>query len=352
MSSLFTPLTLRGVTLRNRIVVSPMCQYSSTDGFLEDWHLVHLGSRAVGGAALVIVEASAVEPRGRISPEDAGIWDDRHVAPLERIARFVRSQGAAFGLQLAHAGRKAGTWRPWEGSGPLPKEKSWEPVGPSAIPWDTTWAVPHALTKDEILAIVAKFQDAARRAEAAGLDLVEIHGAHGYLIHSFLSPLSNRREDEWGGDLAGRARFLLAVVDAVRGVWPERKPLFVRVSATDWVEGGLTIEETVAVARMLKGRGVDVVDCSSGGSSPLQKIAAGPGFQVPFAERVRREAGIATMAVGMITEPAQAEAIVREEKADLVALARQELRDPYWPQNAARALGVKPAVPPQYGRAH
>jgi 2,4-dienoyl-CoA reductase-like NADH-dependent reductase (Old Yellow Enzyme family) len=351
MADLFSPLTLRGVTLRNRIVVSPMCQYSSDDGALTDWHLVHLGSRAVGGAGLVFVEATAVEPRGRISPQDSGLWGEKHVAPLARIARFVKEQGAAFGIQLAHAGRKASTRRPWEGHGPLaPAQGGWEPVGPSALPFDDGYPVPHPLDAGEVAAIPRLFADAARRALDAGTDVVEVHAAHGYLLHSFLSPLSNRRTDAYGGDLRGRARLLLETAEAVRRV--VAGPLFVRVSASDWVPGGVEPPDLVAVAKWLKEIGVDVVDCSSGGGSPRQKVAVAPGFQVPFAEKIRREAGVATMAVGLLTEPSQADAVVREERADLVALARELLRDPYWPQRAAKALGVRTGIPPQYARAH
>jgi 2,4-dienoyl-CoA reductase-like NADH-dependent reductase (Old Yellow Enzyme family) len=349
MSQLFTPFTLRGLTVRNRIVVSPMCQYSSDDGALTDWHLVHLGSRAVGGAGLVMIEATAVSPEGRISPWDSGIWAAKHIAPIERIARFVRSEGAALGLQLAHAGRKAGSRRPWEGGGPLPSG-GWIPVGPSAIPWGEGWPVPRALATDELPGIVNLFADAARRAMDAAIQVMEVHAAHGYLLHSFLSPLSNRRSDAYGGDLRGRARLLLETVEGVRRVFPG--PLLVRVSATDWVPGGLEPEDLVQVALWLKDLGVDAVDCSSGGSSPDQKIALGPGYQVPFSERIRSGTGLPTVAVGLITTPADAEAIVREGKADLVALAREILRDPYWPQRAAKALGVRPHVPPQYARAH
>jgi 2,4-dienoyl-CoA reductase-like NADH-dependent reductase (Old Yellow Enzyme family) len=328
-----------------------MCQYSSRDGFPSDWHLVHLGSRAVGGAALVFVEASAVEPIGRISPHDSGIWDDRHVEPFARIARFVSEQGAAPGIQLAHAGRKASTRRPWEGHGPIAaRDGGWEPVAPSAVPFDEKYPTPRALSIAEIEAIVARFRDGARRAREAGFQVVELHSAHGYLLHSFLSPLSNRRDDRYGGSLENRARALLETVDSVRAVWTG--PLFVRVSARDWVQGGLEVDDVVQVARWLRERGVDVIDVSSGGVSPLQKINVGPGYQVEFAGRIRREAGIPTMAVGMITEPAQADAIVRESQADLVALARELLRDPYWPQRAAKALGHDAAVPAQYLRAH
>jgi 2,4-dienoyl-CoA reductase-like NADH-dependent reductase (Old Yellow Enzyme family) len=349
---LFAPLAIRGVALRNRIAVSPMCQYSAEDGFFNDWHLVHLGSRAVGGASLVITEATSVEPRGRISPWDTGIWKDEHIAFLSRIAAFVKSQGAAAGIQLAHAGRKAGCRRPWEGGGPIPEsEGGWPTVAPSAVPFRESDPVPHALSQEEIAAIVEAFAAAGRRALAAGFQVAEIHAAHGYLIHQFLSPLSNRREDEYGGALDRRMRFALEVAGAVRAVWPDDLPLFCRVSATDWVEGGWTPEETVELARGLRDRGVDLIDCSSGGSSPHAKVPVAPGYQVPFAERVRREAGILSGAVGLITSPEQAAEIVTTAQADLILLAREFLRDPYFPQTAAVALGDKPTPPIQYARA-
>ncbi len=351
MSQLFSPFTLRGLELRNRVVVSPMCQYSAEDGALTDWHLVHLGSRAVGGAGLVVIEATAVEPRGRISPEDSGIWAEKHVEPIARIARFVRAQGAALGVQLAHAGRKASTRRPWEGHGPLPvSEGGWEPVGPSPIPFDEGWPVPRPLEASELREVPRLFADAARRALDAGAQAVEIHSAHGYLLHSFLSPLSNQRKDAYGGDLRGRARLLLETAETLRKIVPG--PLLVRISATDWVPGGFDVGDAVLVARWLRELGVDAIDVSSGGASPRQKIALGPGYQVPFAERIRREANVPTVAVGLVSAPEQAEEIVREGRADLVALARELLRDPYWPQRAAKALGAKPSVPPQYARAH
>ncbi|HZV03270.1 MAG TPA: NADH:flavin oxidoreductase/NADH oxidase [Planctomycetota bacterium] len=351
MSQLFSPFTLRGLELRNRVVVSPMCQYSAEDGALGDWHLVHLGARAVGGAGLVMIEATAVEPRGRISPEDSGIWAEKHVAPIARVARFVREQGAALGVQLAHAGRKASTRRPWEGHGPLPvSQGGWEPVGPSPIPFDEGWPVPRPLEASELREVPRLFALAARRALDAGVEVVEIHSAHGYLLHSFLSPLSNQRKDAYGGDLRGRARLLLETAESVRRVVPG--PLLVRISATDWVPGGFDVGDAVEVARWLRELGVDAIDVSSGGASPRQKIALGPGYQVPFSERIRREASVPTVAVGLISTPEQAEETVREGRADLVALARELLRDPYWPQRAAKALGAKPSVPPQYARAH
>ena len=349
---LFAPLTLRGLALKNRVVVSPMCQYSSADGFATDWHLVHVGARAVGGAGLVLLEATAVTPEGRISPRDLGLWDDAHVDGLARIARFVRAQGAAVGVQLAHAGRKASTRPPWEGRGVVSAaEGGWTPVAPSAVPFGRDDPLPHALTLEEVRGVVAAFRDAARRALAAGMQVVELHAAHGYLLHQFLSPLSNRRTDAYGGGFDGRVRLTLEVAEAVRAVWPDEWPLFVRVSATDYAEGGWDVDQTVALARQLAERGVDLVDCSSGGLVGGVHIPLGPGYQVAFAERVRREAGVATGAVGLITTPEQADAVVREERADLVLLARQLLRDPHWPLRAARALGVPVSWPVQYERA-
>jgi 2,4-dienoyl-CoA reductase-like NADH-dependent reductase (Old Yellow Enzyme family) len=346
------PLHIREITLRNRIAVSPMCQYSSEDGFANDWHLVHLGSRAVGGAALVCMEATAVEPRGRISPYDMGIWEDAHIEFLTRLTRFLHSQGAVAGIQLAHAGRKGSTRRPIEGGGFLPEEAGgWQPVAPSAVSFRPGDPAPHALSKLEIHGLIDNFTDAARRALLAGFDIVEIHGAHGYLIHEFLSPLSNQRTDEYGGELVNRLRFALEVTEAVRAVWPERLPLFFRISATDWAPGGWTADDSVALAGRLKALGVDLVDCSSGGNVPDAKIPLGPGYQVPFAERIRMETGMRTGAVGMITTPEQADDIVRNGQADLVLLAREFLRDPYFPLHAAAALGDKPAPPPQYARA-
>jgi len=348
MTPLLTPLTIRDITLRNRIGVSPMCQYSAEDGFPTDWHFVHLGSRAVGGAGLVMVEATAVEPRGRISPWDAGIWKDEHIAAWARIASFVRGQGAVAGIQIAHAGRKASVRRPWEGGGPIPQaEGGWQTVAPSAIPFAATDPVPHELTVEEISGLIEGFRAAARRALEAGFQVVEIHGAHGYLIHEFLSPLSNHRTDAY----SDRFRFALEVAEAVRAVWPERLPLFFRASATDWMEGGWTPEETVELARRLGKLGVDLIDCSSGGTSPHAKVPMAPGYQVEFAEKVRKEAGIATAAVGMITTPEQANAIVADGRADLVLLAREFLRDPYFAMHAAKALGEKVSAPPQYARA-
>ncbi len=352
-ADLFTPLRIRGVELRNRIAVSPMCQYSSEDGLANDWHLVHLGARAAGGAALVITEAAAVTPEGRISPQDLGIWSDEHVPGLRRITDFVAAQGAVPGIQLAHAGRKASTVRPWEGPGVVaPADGGWQPVGASPIPYDRHSPAPTELSGAEIESLPGVFAAATRRALRAGFGWIEIHAAHGYLLHSFLSPLSNARTDAWGGDLAGRARLLLEVARAVRSEAGEDVPVAVRVSATDWAAGGWTEADTVALAPQLAGAGVDIVDCSSGGTTPAQKIELRPGYQVPFAEAVRR-AGVASAAVGLITEPAQADAIVREGRADLVLLARELLRDPHWPLRAAVELGRRDAapVPPQYLRA-
>jgi 2,4-dienoyl-CoA reductase-like NADH-dependent reductase (Old Yellow Enzyme family) len=352
MSSLFQPFRLRGVTLRNRIGVSPMCQYSSSDGFANDWHLVHLISRAVGGAGLVLTEASAVEARGRISPEDLGIWDDAHVELLARIVRGVHAQGAVAGMQLAHAGRKAGTARPWEGGQPLTDEQGgWVPLGPSALAFHTGYRVPRAASHEDLAEIRAAFRAAAQRCVHAGFRWLELHAAHGYLLHSFLSPLSNQRQDGYGGGFEQRIRLLLEVTRDVRSVWPEELPLAVRLSCTDWLEGGWTAEETVELARRLQAEGVDLIDCSSGGTSVQAKVPVQPGYQVPFARAVR-QAGVPSAAVGLITEPAQAESIVAEGHADLVLLGRAFLRDPYWALDAARALAAPVDIAPQYLRAH
>jgi 2,4-dienoyl-CoA reductase-like NADH-dependent reductase (Old Yellow Enzyme family) len=350
---LFEPLRLRDVRLRNRIAVSPMCEYSSEDGFATDWHFVHLGSRAVGGAGLVMTEAAAVLPEGRISPQDLGMYLDAHVEPLARIARFVHDQGAVAGAQLAHAGRKASTARPWEGGGPLTLEQGgWRPIlAPSALAFAEGGIVPQAMTRDDIVWAIEGFSQAAARALAAGFRVIEIHAAHGYLIHEFLSPVSNTRTDEYGGSFENRARFLREIVAAVRSVWLERLPLFVRISATDWVDDGWRLDDAVALARDLRDAGVDLIDCSSGGTVPGAAIPLGPGYQVPFAERIRREADIMTAAVGLITEPHQADEIIRQGRADLVVLARAMLRDPYWPLHAASVLDVDVEWPSQYLRA-
>ncbi|MFG8312931.1 NADH:flavin oxidoreductase/NADH oxidase [Pseudomonas aeruginosa] len=350
MSLLFEPLSLRQITLPNRIAVSPMCQYSAQEGLANDWHLVHLGSRAVGGAGLVIVEATAVLPEGRITADDLGIWSDAHVEPLHRITRFIESQGAVAGVQLAHAGRKASTWRPWLGKhGSVPiGDGGWIPVAPSAIPFDPQHTTPEALSE----ALVQAFVRAAERSLAAGFKIVEVHAAHGYLLHQFLSPLSNQRRDQYGGCFENRIRLLLQVTAAVRKAWPEELPLFVRLSATDWVEDGWNPDETVELARRLKDLGVDLIDVSSGGTAANAEIPVGPGYQTEFAERVKKEAGIASGTVGMITEPVQAEHILRTGQADLILLARELLRDPYWPLHAADELrNEQMPWPPQYLRA-
>jgi 2,4-dienoyl-CoA reductase-like NADH-dependent reductase (Old Yellow Enzyme family) len=351
--SLFSPLTIRGLTLANRIAVSPMCEYSSIDGFANDWHLVHLGSRAVGGAGLVFTEATAVVPDGRISPEDLGIWKDEHIPMLARIASFIREHGAVAGMQLAHAGRKASTAAPWNGGKPIGVENGgWSPlVAPSAIPFAEGYQAPVALDEAGIRSLVASFADAARRALDAGVQVIEIHAAHGYLINEFLSPLSNTRTDAYGGSFENRTRFLRQIVEAVRAVWPDHLPLFVRISATEWTDGGWDIEQSVELARAIAPLGVDLIDCSSGGNVPKGRIPLGPGYQVPLAARVRAESGVPTGAVGLITSAPQADEIVRSGKADLVFLAREELRDPYFPLHAARELGAHIAWPKQYLRA-
>jgi 2,4-dienoyl-CoA reductase-like NADH-dependent reductase (Old Yellow Enzyme family) len=344
MSYLFSPLTLRSLTLRNRIVMSPMAMYSAgEDGLATEWHRVHYGTRAVGGVGLILQEVTAVEARGRISRGDLGLWDDSQVEGLAQIVRFGQAQGAAMGVQLGHAGRKA--WGPEKGHGPL------RAIAPCAVPFEPDWAVPQELDGAEIERVIVPWRAAAQRALLAGFDIIELHAAHGYLLHQFLSPLTNHRTDEYGGSPEKRARMLLRVVEAVREVWPEAKPLFVRISATDWVDGGLTLEDHVPVARELKARGVDVVDCSSGGIVPAVPPCVYPGYQVPFAERIRRGAGIATQAVGLITTPEQAEEIVANGRADLVALGRELLRNPYWPLQAARALGHDMPWPEPYVRA-
>jgi 2,4-dienoyl-CoA reductase-like NADH-dependent reductase (Old Yellow Enzyme family) len=351
MSILHSPLTLRGTTIKNRAWVASMCQYSSVDGFPNDWHLVHLGSLARGGAGVVLTEATAVTPEGRISPADAGIWNDEQAAAYERIVAFVRSQGAVPGIQLAHAGRKASTQRPWDGPGYVePTDGGWQTVAPSPVAFGD-WPLPKELSVAEISELVRAFAAGAERALRAGFEIAEIHAAHGYLLHQFLSPLSNTRADEYGGDLEGRSRFLFEVVDAVRAVWPQDKPLFVRFSATDWADGGWDVDETVEVARRLASHGVDFYDVSSGGLAPEQKITVGPGYQVPFARAVREGSGVPTGAVGLITEPAQAEAILAEGSADSVLMARELLRDPHWPLRAAHELGDDVAWPAQYDRA-
>lgn len=352
-SVLFSPLQLRGLTLPNRIAVSPMCQYSAQDGFVNDWHLVHLGSRAVGGAGLVIVEAAGVLAEGRITPQDVGIWKEEHIAPLRRLTSFIETQGSYAGIQLAHAGRKASAYRPWDGkAGSVPiDEGGWNTVGPSPLPFDASFKTPVEMSVADIACHVQAFADAARRALKAGFKVVEIHGAHGYLLHEFLSPLSNQRSDQYGGTFDNRVRFLLEVARAVRQVWPAELPLLVRLSATDWSDGGWNVDETVALSALLREIGVDLIDVSSGGNLSTATIPTGPGYQTGFAARVKQEARIASGAVGMITDAIQAEHVLRTGQADLVLLARELLRDPYWPLHAAAELKENVAWPPQYVRA-
>ncbi len=352
MAHLFSGLRLRDVAISNRIGVSPMCQYSCKDGFANDWHFVHLSTRAVGGAGLVFTEAAAVTAEGRISPEDLGVWSEAHFEPLERITRFIDAQGAIAGIQLAHAGRKGSTYRPWSGRGAVKEAAGgWVPVAPSPIAFSDSYAEPSELSLDGIAGLQNAFATAAGRACRAGFRVVELHAAHGYLMHEFLSPLSNRRSDQYGGSFENRTRFVRETVAAVRKAIPDRCALFVRISATDWTEGGWDIEQTVELARVLKSLGTDLIDCSSGGNVERAEIPVGPGYQTAFAERVRREAGIATAAVGMITSPAQADHIIRTGQADLVLLARELLRKPYWPLHAAKELGYPMTWPAQYLRA-
>ena len=350
---LFDSLKIRGVTLANRIVVSPMCQYSCVNGFANDWHLVHLGSRAVGGAGLVFAEATAVTAEGRITPQDLGLWTDAHAEPLARIVKFLHLQGSVAGIQLAHAGRKASTAPPWEGGNKLPESKGgWsEVVAPSALAFSPEYPMPAALTPDGIAAIVRAFGDAARRAHEAGFRVIEIHAAHGYLLHEFLSPLSNQRTDRYGGSFENRTRMVREVVQSIREHWPERRPLFIRISATDWVDGGWDVEQFVELARQLEPLGVDLIDCSSGGNVHGAKVPVAPGYQVGFAARIRRDTVLLAGAVGLITEPAQAEHILQSGQADLVLMAREMLRHPYWPLRAAKELGQTASWPVQYLRA-
>lgn len=352
---LFQPVTFRSVTARNRITVSPMCQYSAEDGLGNDWHIQNLGAKAAGGAGIVFTEATHVSAIGRITPGCLGLWNDAQEAFLARLAALISRLGAVPGIQIAHAGRKASVTPPWEGNKPIPHAAGgWTPLAPSAIPFGEGYTIPEALRPGQIAEIVGQFAATARLARRAGFKIAEIHAAHGYLLHSFLSPLANHRDDSYGGDLAGRSRALMEVIDAVRGEWPAELPLFVRLSCTDWVEGGFTLEEAVMLAKRLKARGdIDLIDCSSGGASPAQRIPSlHPGYQVPFAERIRHEAGIATGAVGLIRDPFHAEEILGNGRADLVFLARALLADPAWPQRAARSLGLTPELPPQYQRAH
>lgn len=354
MPHLFSPLTIRDITLRNRIGVSPMCMYSYEDGLANDWTLAHLGARAAGGVGLVISEAAAVEARGRISPDDLGIWSDAHIDPLARVTRFIKSQGAVAGIQLAHAGRKASSTRPWDGGAPLQltDPRGWQVVGPSPLAFSPRHQTPEELTLEGIRQVQAAFVDAARRALQAGFEWLELHGAHGYLIHSFLSPWSNHRADAYGGSFDNRIRFCIETVQAARAVWPERLPFTVRISGTDWIgEEGWTLEESVELAKRLKAEGVDLVDCSSSGNAQHAKPPVGPGYQVHIAEAVRCGAEIHTAAVGLITTPEQADAVIREERADVVLLGRALLRDPHWALRAAKELGHPAPVPPQYLRA-
>jgi 2,4-dienoyl-CoA reductase-like NADH-dependent reductase (Old Yellow Enzyme family) len=350
---LFTPLQIGAVTLPNRIAVSPMCEYSCEDGFANDWHLVHLGSRAVGGAGLIFTEATAVLPEGRISPADLGLWKEEHIAPLRRITDFLHSQGARAGIQLAHAGRKASTQVPWKGEGAIgPAEGGWEEVvAPSAIPFSPSYPHPQEIDRDGMARVRQAFREAAVRADRAGFDVIEIHAAHGYLLQEFLSPLSNQRTDEYGGSLENRARLLLEVTDSIREVWPRERPLFVRISATDWTEGGFDLEQSIRLAVLLREHGVDLIDVSSGGNVAGAAIPVGPGYQTKFAQAIRAQAGILTGAVGMITDAAQADHVIRTGQADLVLIAREFLRDPYWPLHAAAALGETASWPVQYLRA-
>jgi 2,4-dienoyl-CoA reductase-like NADH-dependent reductase (Old Yellow Enzyme family) len=349
MSKLFEPLRIREIEFRNRIFVSPMCQYSSDDGMPSDWHLVHLGSRAVGGASLVMVEATAVSPEGRISPDDSGIWSDEHTPAFSRIAKFIKSQGAVPAIQLAHAGRKASTDAPWRGGKPLSQaEGGWQPIAPSPIPFDDASPMPREITSEDIEEVISEFLTATRRSLEAGFEVLEIHMAHGYLLHEFLSPLSNRRTDEYGVTLENRMRFPLRLAKTLRDAWPDHLPVFVRISCTDWVDGGWDLAQSIEFCRRLKRLGVDLIDCSSGALLPGAKIPAGPGFQVPFAAAIRQEAQIATGAVGFITDPAQAEQIIATGQADAIFMAREFLREPYWPLRAARALNVDVPWPSQY----
>jgi len=352
-TKLFAPLKIKSIEFKNRIWVSPMCQYSSEDGHPTDWHLVHLGSRAAGGAGLVVIEATAVSPEGRISPADSGIWSDDHIAGFKRITDFIKSQGSVAGIQLAHAGRKASTPAPWIGGTNVAKsDGGWQPVGPSLIAFDDGYAVPSAMSHDDIAKAISDFELATERSLQAGFEVVEIHMAHGYLMHEFLSPIANKRSDQYGGSLENRMRFALEVTKAVRSKWPKELPLFARISATDWAEGdaGWNLKDSTVLCQKLKELGVDLIDCSSGGMLPAAKIPIGPGYQVPFAAAIRKDVNILTGAVGMITEPSQAEGILQEGMADVIFMAREFLRDPYWPQRAAKALDAKIAKPKQYGR--
>ncbi|MDE3236600.1 MAG: NADPH dehydrogenase NamA [Bacteroidota bacterium] len=352
MSYLFQPLSIKSIQIKNRITVSPMCQYSAEDGFVNDWHLVHLGSRAVGGAGLIITEACAVSPEGRISANDLGIWSDEHISGLQRITRFLATQGTIAGIQLAHAGRKASCARPWEGGKHISTHSGgWQVIAPSAVPFHEDDAAPLALSEDGIQQVIEDFRLAAKRALDAGFSIIEIHAAHGYLLHQFLSPLTNLRTDQYGGSFENRCRLLLQIVHAVQSEWPDHLPLFVRISATDWKEDGWTIDDSVQLARLLKEAGVDLIDCSSGGIAPHIRIHAEAGYQVAFAERIKKETGILTGAVGIITEARQAEAILAQQQADLIFIGREFLRNPYFPLQASIELNEYTQWPAQYERA-
>jgi 2,4-dienoyl-CoA reductase-like NADH-dependent reductase (Old Yellow Enzyme family) len=352
MSKLFTPLTIKSITFKNGIVVSPMCEYSSADGFANDWHLVHLGSRAIGGAGLIFTEACAVSPEGRITPADLGIWKNAHLDKLKNIVSFIHKYNSVAGIQLAHAGRKASCSLPWEGGEHISKENGgWQTVAPGAIPFNATDSIPEALTIEGIQKVVNDFKAAAQRALSAGFKVIEIHAAHGYLINEFLSPLSNNRTDLYGGSFENRIRLLIEITEAIQTVWPAELPLFIRISATDWAEGGWNENDSVQLAPILKSKRVDLIDCSSGGLVPGVRIPLGPGYQVAFAARIKKETGILTGAVGMITEAAQAENILIQDEADLIFIARELLRDPYFPLHAAHQLGVDAEWPNQYLRA-
>lgn len=348
-SKLFSPIKIRDLVLKNRIFVSPMCQYSSVDGFANNWHMVHLGSRAVGGASLVISEATSVSPAGRISPGDLGIWSHEHAEAFKPITDFIKSQNSVAGIQIAHAGRKASTASPSDGGGPL--KNGWQTLAPSAIPFDSNYPVPREMDAKDIESVLEEFRNAASLSLEAGFEAAELHFAHGYLLHEFLSPLSNKRQDEFGGSLENRMRFPLMIAKAVREIWPASLPVFVRISATDWAEGGWDLPQSIEFAKKLKETGIDLIDCSSGALIPHVKIPSGPGYQVPFAEAVKKEAGILTGAVGMITDPQQAEEIIASNKADAILIARELLRNPYWPLHAAAKLGAEVAWPVQYERA-
>jgi 2,4-dienoyl-CoA reductase-like NADH-dependent reductase (Old Yellow Enzyme family) len=351
MALLFEPITIRNITFKNRLIVSPMCQYSSIDGFADEWHLVHLGSRAIGGAGLIFTEAAAVTAEGRISPDDLGIWKNEHITFLKKITGFIKQHGAIAGIQLAHAGRKASTPSPWKGKTPLTREAGgWQTIAPSNLPFKD-YPLPREMSVNDIKKLINDFTDAAQRAVEAGFDVFEIHAAHGYLINEFLSPLSNHRTDEYGGTFYNRSRLLLEIVQALRNVIGEEPPLFVRISCTEWVEGGWDINDSVELAKILKEQTVDVIDCSSGGNSPQQKINVGPLYQVPFSEEIKKETGILTAAVGMITDALQCEDILMQQKADFIVMARQFLREPYFPLHAAKELGVDVPWPVQYQRA-